>query len=223
MTEDQFWAIIEDCRRGGGDLFAFDERLVTHLVGCDYPTIVAFQDSLGDKTGFYPNSSFRSVLREAGHDYSSANSWHRYMGWLVAQGRRFYEAVIADPEVARTHLPESEEYQDRGECVNFAAGEAVQRKSGKEWDLSDLRGFCMMSRPDGECESAWRTQDVIGLAQAADTAPLPDGRLDPARLAVLSDALEEAGCTSADILGHLRDDGPHLRGCWALELILGKE
>ena len=42
------------------------------------------------------------------------------------------------------------------------------------------------------------------------------------RLAVLSDALEEAGCTDADFLFHLRSEGPHVRGCWALDLLLGK-
>jgi hypothetical protein len=62
------------------------------------------------------------------------------------------------------------------------------------------------------------------LAQAAyDERHLPSGHLDNARLAVLSDALEEAGCTDADILAHLRSPGPHVRGCWALDLILGKQ
>jgi len=41
-------------------------------------------------------------------------------------------------------------------------------------------------------------------------------------LPVLADALEEAGCTDADLLGHLRGPGPHVRGCWVLDLLLGK-
>jgi hypothetical protein len=32
-----------------------------------------------------------------------------------------------------------------------------------------------------------------------------------------------AGCTDADILSHLRSPGPHVRGCWAVDLVLGKE
>jgi hypothetical protein len=40
---------------------------------------------------------------------------------------------------------------------------------------------------------------------------------------VLADALEEAGCGSADLLSHLRAPGPHVRGCWAVDLLLGKE
>jgi hypothetical protein len=41
---------------------------------------------------------------------------------------------------------------------------------------------------------------------------------------VLADALEEAGCDDAEMLGHLRRQGPgHVRGCWCLDLVLGKE
>jgi hypothetical protein len=43
------------------------------------------------------------------------------------------------------------------------------------------------------------------------------------RLPILADALEEAGCTDAEILGHCRGPGPHLRGCWVVDLLLGKE
>ena len=42
-------------------------------------------------------------------------------------------------------------------------------------------------------------------------------------LPVLADLLEEAGCTDADLLGHLRGPGPHTLGCWALDLVLAKE
>jgi hypothetical protein len=42
------------------------------------------------------------------------------------------------------------------------------------------------------------------------------------RLPVLADALEDAGCTDAELLGHLRSPGPHVRGCWAVDLVLGK-
>jgi hypothetical protein len=64
---------------------------------------------------------------------------------------------------------------------------------------------------------------VVCLAQAAyDERVLPSGHIDNARLAVLSDALEEAGCTDDAVLTHLRSSGPHVRGCWALDLILGK-
>ena len=42
------------------------------------------------------------------------------------------------------------------------------------------------------------------------------------RLPLLADALEDAGCTDADLLGHCRGPGPHVRGCWVVDLLLGK-
>jgi hypothetical protein len=74
-------------------------------------------------------------------------------------------------------------------------------------------------------DSAWQTSTVVALAQAAyDERQLPSGHLHPDRLAVLADALEEAGCQSEDILGHLRQPGAvHVRGCHVVDLLLAKE
>ncbi len=70
---------------------------------------------------------------------------------------------------------------------------------------------------------AWHDGAASQLAHAAhDERLLPEGTLDPARLAVLADALEDGGCADAELLGHLRGPGPHVRGCWAVDLILGK-
>src|SRR5262249_50680168 len=67
---------------------------------------------------------------------------------------------------------------------------------------------------------AWQGGLVVKLAQSAyDDRLLPSGQLDPARLAVLADALEDAGCSDAVLLEHLRGQGPHVRGCWALDAI----
>jgi hypothetical protein len=69
----------------------------------------------------------------------------------------------------------------------------------------------------------WQAPQVVAQAQAAyDERELPAGTLDPIRLAVLADALEEAGCTDQTALEHLRGAGPHARGCWAVDLLLGK-
>jgi hypothetical protein len=72
---------------------------------------------------------------------------------------------------------------------------------------------------------AWLTPAVVSIAQAAyDERQLPSGELDFARLAVLADALEEAGCTDLELLVHLRGPGQvHVRGCWALDRVLARE
>ena len=71
---------------------------------------------------------------------------------------------------------------------------------------------------------AWNNQMIPRLAQAAyDARSMPAGTLDVARLGVLADALEDAGCTETAILEHLRGPGPHVRGCWPVDLLLGKQ
>jgi hypothetical protein len=70
----------------------------------------------------------------------------------------------------------------------------------------------------------WNDGIIKRLAQAAyDERALPPGHLDKARLAVLADALTDVGCTDPDLLDHLRGPGPHVRGCWAVDLLLSKE
>ena len=70
----------------------------------------------------------------------------------------------------------------------------------------------------------WNDRAIPRLAEAIyEKRRLPEGTLEPARLAVLADALEDAGCTDGDLLTHLRGPGPHVRGCWVVDLLLGKE
>lgn len=87
-------------------------------------------------------------------------------------------------------------------------------------DIFADRGYQEGIEPSILC---WQSGLIPKLAQAAyDEWQLPAGTLDNTRLAILADALEEAGCTDAEILGHLRGPGPHVRGCWPVDLCLGK-
>jgi hypothetical protein len=63
---------------------------------------------------------------------------------------------------------------------------------------------------------SWLTSTIRSLAQGIYT----DRAFD--RLSILADALQDAGCDNDDMLTHCRSDGPHVRGCWAVDLILGK-
>lgn len=69
----------------------------------------------------------------------------------------------------------------------------------------------------------WNDATVVRLAQTAyDERILPAGTLDNTHLAILADALEEAGCTNKQILGHLRSGGEHYRGCFVVDALLDK-
>jgi hypothetical protein len=68
---------------------------------------------------------------------------------------------------------------------------------------------------------AWNGGTVEKLAQAVyEQRLLPSGLLDSTRLNILADALEDAGCGEPLIIGHLRSDNEHVRGCWVLDQLL---
>jgi hypothetical protein len=118
-------------------------------------------------------------------------------------------------------------YAAFGACCRYGGGGfvpllgAVDAEQGIQAGL--LRDLCGNPFRLVTLSRACLTPQVVALAQAAyEQRELPAGALDPARLAVLADALEEAGCDQADVLAHLRGPGPHVRGCWVLDLLLGK-
>jgi hypothetical protein len=78
----------------------------------------------------------------------------------------------------------------------------------------------IMPNPFEECpliDPDWLRPDILALAHIIyDKKRFED-------MPILADALEEVGCINEDILNHLRSSGPHVRGCWALDLLLGKE
>ncbi|MBA4192541.1 MAG: hypothetical protein C0467_31625 [Planctomycetaceae bacterium] len=72
-------------------------------------------------------------------------------------------------------------------------------------------------RPITFCQS-WQTSTAITIAQGMYVSR------DLSAMPILADALQDAGCYNDDILTHLRaPNATHVRGCWALDLVLGKE
>lgn len=64
---------------------------------------------------------------------------------------------------------------------------------------------------------AWLTPDVLSLARGIYEERTFD------RMPILADALQDAGCTNDDILNHCREENhTHVRGCWVVDLLLGK-
>jgi hypothetical protein len=63
----------------------------------------------------------------------------------------------------------------------------------------------------------WRTDTARALAQQ-----MYESR-DFSAMPILADALQDAGCDSADILNHCRGPGLHVRGCWCIDAVLGKQ
>jgi hypothetical protein len=65
-------------------------------------------------------------------------------------------------------------------------------------------------------DAAWRTDSVAAIART-----IYEGK-SFAALPILGDALEDAGCDNADVLGHCRQPAEHCRGCWVLDAVLEK-
>jgi len=82
------------------------------------------------------------------------------------------------------------------------------------WLLRDI--FGNRFRPI-TTDPTWLTLTVASLAQA-----IYDARAF-GRLPILADALEDAGCNNQDVLQHCRQPAEHVRGCWIVDLLLGKE
>jgi hypothetical protein len=68
-----------------------------------------------------------------------------------------------------------------------------------------------------KCFPEWRTSTAVELAtqmyESREFSAMP----------ILADALQDAGCDNEDVLAHCRGPGPHVRGCWVVDLVLGKE
>jgi hypothetical protein len=92
------------------------------------------------------------------------------------------------------------------------------------WIVRDIFGDSFrLAPPVPPAVLAWNGDTVRRIAQVIYEEPrMPEGTLDNARLAILADALLVAGCDNEELIQHCRSEGPHVRGCWALDLILGK-
>jgi hypothetical protein len=66
-------------------------------------------------------------------------------------------------------------------------------------------------------EPSWLTSDVLALARGIYEEKAFD------RMPILADALQDAGCANEDVLNHCRSEQTHVRGCWVLDLLLGKQ
>lgn len=96
-------------------------------------------------------------------------------------------------------------------------------RGGMAWEERLFQASCLidlLGNPFRKVrfEEKWRTETAVALAQQFYE------RAEAASLPILADALEEAGCDEPAVLAHARDiHQPHVRGCWVVDLVLGKE
>jgi hypothetical protein len=120
----------------------------------------------------------------------------------AAGGRAVWYAAASDPLIAARNTVLS--------IQSVVGGKAVVQANL----LRDILGNPF--RPSAR-HSAWLTPAVVDLASFIYDQRTFD------RLPDLATLLEDAGCRDPGVLGHLRGPGPHTRGCWLLDFLLGKE
>jgi hypothetical protein len=130
-----------------------------------------------------------------------------HTGWKAAAHVAFYASTAHGHEVAQPDR-EAKPGED-------ALARAWDEEQAAQTDLvRDIFGNPFRPVP---FDPSWRTDRTAGIA-----AKLYEDR-DFTGVPVLADALEEAGCDNTDIIVHCRGPGPHVRGCWVVDLLLGKE
>jgi hypothetical protein len=127
-----------------------------------------------------------------------------------------HQAISAAHAVLEVCWPEFP--GDRGAAYEvaqrFAAPPAVARElQAQAVLLRDIFGNPF--RPV-TADPAWLTDTVVQFARGIYDERAFD------RMPILADALQDAGCENADVLDHCRGPGPHARGCWVVDLVLGK-
>lgn len=157
---------------------------------------------------------------------------------LVVVSEQYADGQVALGELLKA-AGETPRKEDRGpragarlvshRQARYALSEGITRTLGVRWswpegaDDEPTRRFSEILRdvfgnPFRPVDlEPYRTRD----AQALATATYEER--DWAKMGVLADALEDAGCADDDVLQHCRSGGEHVRGCWVVDAILGRQ
>jgi hypothetical protein len=127
--------------------------------------------------------------------------------------------AAAEPASVMRRLKETFEYLVYSCLHDVAYGVSegdMTAEAGEQADLvREILGNPLKPTP---FEPAWRTDTVLALARRIYRTE------DFTAMPILADALQDAGCDTPEILNHCREPGhTHVRGCWVLDHILGRE
>jgi hypothetical protein len=173
----------------------------------------------------------RAVLNEAEEYAEGTGDWKR-----VLSARRGLRAI-------RSELEQNGGLEHQFHALNALVGTTADDSSGTLGALeAAVTAFAANARPDRGAgrdaersaqleltrdvfknpfrpitfDPIWRTDTALSLARRMYESPAFDA------MPILADALQDAGCEDEAILTHCRGDGPHVRGCWVVDLVLGK-
>jgi hypothetical protein len=207
----RIWRVLDDMR--SRRLVEVADQFVEGTVGLEEWAVAT---SEAWQAHYEASERFRQLHREARYDLTAPDGERIVWAHGVAAGlgsvmtlphiTNWREQVLhvisqASSVFAKPPAPTEEEYNREllAQCIL----------------LREIFGnpFCPIS-----FSPAWRTDTALSLAhqmyESRDFGAMP----------ILADALQDAGCDSDDILNHCRDaNATHVRGCWVVDLVLGKE
>jgi len=167
----------------------------------------------------------------------------------VEVAERFADGQATPQTLQKWHWAAYEAHEMTDEAGRVSAAYAANRATHLDASLAALGASAAAEyaglAPAGQCDLlrdivanpfrvtppidpvwlCWNDRTIPRLAWASyEERSLPNGMLDTVRLAVLADALEEAGGGNEEVLSHLRQQGlVHVRGCWVIDLLLNKK
>jgi hypothetical protein len=135
-----------------------------------------------------------------------------------AEMRLYNTAVIAAESADHAAADCQQTVARRGRRYRPAGGGPRTREGEARAQAALLREVAGNPFRPVAFSQAWRTSTAVALARQ-----MYDSR-DFSAMPILADALQDAGCDNDDILAHCRDAGAtHVRGCWVVDLVLGRE
>jgi hypothetical protein len=172
-----------------------------------------------------PSEACREAVRAAERHLDGLATFEELRAWATAasefehppvRGWREYGARAAYFAAWRTDvLMASVVAAEALLCGHWNRATEAAAQAGILRDLFGPAPFCPRSIESNV--AVWNDRAIPRLADA-----IYDGRSFE-QLPILADALEDAGCSDAALLDHCRGPGPHVRGCWVVDLLLGKE
>jgi hypothetical protein len=162
-------------------------------------------------------ATFERVSRTARKKLRLPGSWMEFdhgVQFGTLKRRRLHGFYSAIPYMAnRDH---ADMWLGHRVIAGAIAGKKEDTELAVQADLvRDIFGNPFLKPP--KFDKRWRTSTVLLLArqmyESREFSAMP----------ILADALQDAGCNDATILDHCRGPGPHVCGCWVVDLVLGKK
>lgn len=220
----RFWHLLSDARSPeaieASERFADDPRSILDLLGAERAAEEAA--NLAHATYLRADADyeihFLDDAPDGGSDPSGEEGYHAYAAFAAASDAML--AAQLAQRVAAYRLNTSALLQLLGGARRLAV---ARYRHGQADELS---AQCQLLREVIACpfrrvrvDPAWLCWEG-GVVWDLAWGVYEDGAFD--RLPILGDALEEAGCADQALLDHCRAAGPHSKGCWAVDLLLGK-